>query len=75
MLNRSMLIDQSVQPSVSAPPRSGQRKQIRQLNPLRDQERHLHLSEEVYQTRSGFPRDICTSDHSWRRVITFHPKV
>src|SRR6266700_1563211 len=46
--------------------RSRGREQIGQLNQSRDKEGNLHASEEVYQMRSGFSRDICTSVHSSR---------
>ncbi len=49
-----MLIDQSVQPSVTASARSSEREYIGQLNQSCDKERHVQSSEEVYQMRSGF---------------------
>ncbi len=45
------------------------------VNQSCDKAHNLYLPEEVYQTRSGFPRDICTSAHSSRRLLTRRPKT
>jgi hypothetical protein len=50
-------------------------EQIGRLNQSRDKEHNLHLPEEVYQMGSGFPRYICASAHSSRRLLTCHLKT